>query len=231
MEYNPVRIKSVDHITHDVIKIVTGKPSGYKYEPGQATDITIDKDGWEEERRPFTFTSLPVNSFLEFTIKVYPSRNGVTKELLSLRRNNVLILHEVFGAITYQGEGTFIAGGAGITPFISIFRHLHTTGKMGQNKLIFANKTKADIILEPEFKMMLGDAFINILSEERVTGYPHGIIDTAFLKANMLDPGKQFYVCGPPPMMDAVQSQLSVLKVDKSRITLEEFELAPANNL
>lgn len=225
MEYNPVKIKSIEKITHDVLKIITGKPSGYHFTPGQATEITIDKDGWEEERRPFTFTNLPINNYLEFTIKTYPDRNGVTNQLLSLKRNDVLVLHSVFGAIAYKGEGLFIAGGAGITPFISIFRHLHATGKIGKNKLIFANKTKGDIILEEEFKDLLGDAFINILSDEKVRGYAHGMINEKFLKANITRIRQPYYVCGPPPMMDAVQQQLANLGVPKKDIIAEALEL------
>src|SRR6185503_12929638 len=139
--------------------------------PGQATEVAINKNGWREEKRPFTFTSLPMHSYLEFTIKTYRERKGVTKELLNLKKNDELILHEVFGAISYKGEGVFIAGGAGVTPFISIFRHLQANGNIGSNVLVFANKTKKDIILEQEFKNLLGDAFINILSDEKIEGY------------------------------------------------------------
>ena len=100
------------------------------------------------EKRPFTFTCLPDDDYLEFTIKTYPSHKGVTNELLQLKQNDELILHDVFGAIAYKGEGVFIAGGAGVTPFISIFRFLRSKNEVGGNKLIFANKAKADIILE-----------------------------------------------------------------------------------
>jgi ferredoxin-NADP reductase len=223
MKNYPVKIASVDNVTHDVLKIVTSKPPDYTYTPGQATEIAIDKSGWRTETRPFTFTSLPVDRDLEFTIKTYPARKGVTNELLSLRKSDTLILHEVFGAISYKGEGVFIAGGAGVTPFISIFRDLHANGKIGNNILVFANKTKDDIILEQEFKKLLGDAFINILSDEESKGYHHGMITEAFLKANLPDFDQQFYVCGPPPMMDAVQKQLSNLGVAKDAITVEEM--------
>ena len=221
MENYPVKIKSIDKVTHDVLKIVTGKPVGYKFIPGQATEVAINKDGWREEKRPFTFTSLPVNSYLEFTIKTYPARKGVTKELLNLKKNDELILHEVFGAISYKGEGVFIAGGAGVTPFISIFRHLHANGNIGSNVLVFANKTPKDIILEQEFKNLLGDAFINILSDEKIEAYHHGMITEDFLKATISSFDKQFYVCGPPPMMDAVQRQLKNLGVAQDLVTVE----------
>lgn len=116
-------------ITHDVVKIVTEKPVGYRFNPGQATEIAINKTGWKEEKRPFTFTSLPGDDYLEFTIKTYPAHKGVTNELLKLKKNHELILHDVFGAISYKDEGIFIAGGAGVTPFISIFRHLKKNNK------------------------------------------------------------------------------------------------------
>src|SRR5512133_3781115 len=142
MKQQVVIIKSIKHITHDVLRIVTEKPQHLNFNPGQAAEISINKKDWENEKRPFTFTSLPDSIFLEFTIKTYPSHNGVTNELLSLKKNDELILHDVFGAIAYRGEGVFIAGGAGVTPFICIFRYVHSKNKTGKNKLIFANKTR-----------------------------------------------------------------------------------------
>ena len=65
-----VKIESIDKITHDVIRIVTTKPFGYKFIPGQATDVSINKEGWEEKKKPFTFTNLPDENHLEFTIGV-----------------------------------------------------------------------------------------------------------------------------------------------------------------
>lgn len=222
MEKHIVKIESLDLITHDVVKIVTQKPAGYKFNPGQATEIAINKTGWKEEKRPFTFTCLPDDDYLEFTIKTYPAHKGVTNELLKLEKNQELILHDVFGAISYKDEGIFIAGGAGVTPFISIFRHLKKMNKIGSNVLLFANKTKADIILENEFRNMLGNAFINILSDEKVEGYHHGMVTEDFLKDNLQSTRQHFYVCGPPPMMAAVLKQLANLGVDGNAITQEE---------
>lgn len=170
MESHILKIKSIDKVTHDVVRVVLPRPANYDFVPGQATEVAVNKEQWKEERRPFTFTSLPSDNYLEFTIKTYPSHKGVTNELLSLVPGDELILHDVWGAISYKGEGLFIAGGAGITPFLSIFRHLNSTGQVGSNKLIFANKTKADIIRHEELKKILGDRFINILSDEKLDG-------------------------------------------------------------
>ena len=223
MEQHIVKIKSIDKVTHDVLQIVTEKPSAYTFTPGQATDVSINNTGWKDEKRPFTFTCLPDNDYIEFTIKTYPSHKSVTNQLLQLNKDDELILHDVFGDIAYKGEGIFIAGGAGVTPFISIFRFLQSKNEIGNNKLIFANKTNSDIILEEEFKNLLGENFINILSEENIDGYENGYITEDFLQANIGDFNKNFYVCGPPPMMDAIEKMLANLHVDEKLIIKEAF--------
>ncbi|MFA6271141.1 MAG: flavodoxin reductase [Candidatus Paceibacterota bacterium] len=223
MAQHIVKINSIKHVTHDALQIVTEKPLKYNFTPGQATEVSINKSGWKNEKRPFTFTSLPDSDFLEFTIKTYPSHKGVTNELLKLKKDDELILHDVFGAIAYKGEGVFIAGGAGVTPFICIFRNLQFKNEISGNKLIFANKTKEDIILESEFEKLLGENFINILSDEVTDEYAHGQIDENFLKANIAGFNQQFYLCGPPPMMDAVRKQLVNLGVSLKAITTEKI--------
>lgn len=221
MEKHIVKINSINYLSHDVLRIITEKPYGYTFTPGQATDVAINKKGWMEEKRPFTFTNLPGDDHLEFNIKTYPEHKGVTNELLQLKKNDGLIIHEVFGAISYKGSGVFIAGGAGITPFISIFRQLKKQNEVGANMLVFANKTQADIILEKEFADMLGKSFINILSDDQSKGYYHGFINEEFLASVITDFNQKFYVCGPPPMMDAVLKQLANLGIDEDAITVE----------
>ena len=218
-----VKIKSIEHLTHDVLKIVAEKPANLVYMPGQAADISINKTGWEKELRAFTFTSLPEDNFIEFTIKTYPSHNGVTNQLLSLKANDELIVGDVFGDIHYKGEGIFIAGGAGITPFIAILKHLEKENKIGNNKLIFANKTKADIIQEEKLSKLLNENFINILSHENINGYEHGFISAELIKKYTTNASKYFYLCGPPPMMDAVEKHLTALGIAQEFIVKEAF--------
>ena len=223
MKNEPVKIKTIEHLTPDVLHIVTEKPDGISFHSGQATEIFIDKEGWQNEGRPFTFICLPEDDYLEFAIKTYPEREGVTNELLKLEAGDQLILNDVFGAIDYKGEGTFLAGGAVVTPFISIFRNLKSRGKLGENTLIFANKTREDIILKEEFEEMLGDRFVNILSDEKTDQYPGGYISEDFIKENAASLSGYFYLCGPPPMMKAVEKQLEHLGIPKEKIVKEEF--------
>ncbi len=217
-----VKIKSIEHLTHDVLKIVLDKPKELVYHPGQAVDVSINKGKWTTELRPFTFTSLPEDNFIEFNIKTYPSHKGVTNELLSLHPGDELIIGDVFGEISYKGEGIFIAGGAGVTPFIAILKYLEKKHLIGNSKLIFANKTRGDIILENHFTKLLGKNFVNVLSDEKVEGFEHGYITADIIKKHMNN-HKYFYLCGPPPMMEAIEKQLQSLGIDKSAIIREGF--------
>ncbi len=223
MEQYILKVKSVENATHDVLRIKTEKPEHFHFEPGQATEIAINKKDWEFELRPFTFTSLPTDDYLELVIKTYPQHKGVTNELMNLVVNDELLVGEPWGTIGYKGPGVFIAGGAGVTPFIPIFKHLHSKNEIGNNKLIFANKTSADIINKDEFSDMLGDSFINILSDEKTDAYAHGFITRDFLKESSGSINQYFYVCGPEPMMDIIIDFLHQLGVEDKLIVREEF--------
>ncbi len=143
--------------------------------------------------------------------------------MLSAKVGDELILYKAFGSIDYKGEGVFIAGGAGITPFLAIFKQLAKENKIGNNKLIFANKTKADIIDREILKDLLGDNFINVLSEEEVSGYEHGYVSAELLKKVSNDNLKYFYLCGPRPMMKAVEEHFSSLGIEDSNVIKERF--------
>lgn len=218
-----VKILSIENITHNVLKIVTEKPPFFSFSPGQATEVSINKAEWKNELRPFTFTSLPENDYLEFTIKSYPKHRGVTNQLLKALEGDQLIIHEAFGTIAYKGEGIFIAGGAGVTPFISILRSLSAKKELANNRLIFANKCKNDVILESEFKALLKGNFVSILSQEHAEHYPYGHITKELLKENIPDFSKKFYICGPEAMMDEVEKQLYDLGVGAWSIIKEEL--------
>src|SRR5664279_1778549 len=161
---NIVRIIDILQVTHDVKCFRLEKPAGYKYKPGNATDVSINKPGLEEELRPFTFTALTSESYLEFTIKRYPDRHGVTDKLHQLKVGDELIIRESWGAIEYKGPGYFFAGGAGITPFIAILRSLFSENNIAGNTLFFSNKTAKDIIYKEELEKILRKSVVFILT-------------------------------------------------------------------
>jgi ferredoxin-NADP reductase len=217
-----VKILNIEKVTHDVNRYVCERPAGYEFIPGQATEVSINKPGWQEEKRPFTFTCLPDAPIIEFTIKSYTDHEGVTNELLKLKGGDELIVRDVWGTINYDGPGYFIAGGAGITPFIAILRNLNKENKLNGNKLFFSNKTEQDIILEPELTSMMGKNAVYTITDEKSSKYHNGYIDEKFLKENIDDYHKHFYICGPPKMMDAIQEILSRFGVSADSVVFEK---------
>jgi ferredoxin-NADP reductase len=215
-------IQSITPVGSDVFQYDIEKPAGFRFRPGQATEVSIDKDDWRDERRPFTFTSLPDWEKLQFTIKSYPDHNGVTRLLPQLSPGDHLIVGDAWGTIQYRGRGTFIAGGAGMTPFLSILRDLKGRGSLAGHTLYFANKTQADIFVRGELEGMEGLHVHHVLSREKVAGCFYGRINEAFLRSQISDFSQRFYVCGPGEMVKAINETLNSLGADPDGLVFEK---------
>lgn len=216
-------IQKIKPITHNVKSFTLEKPTDYEFTPGQATEVAVNKKGMENEKRPFTFTSLPSAPNLEFTIKGYYDHDGVTKTIHNLQVGESLLLEDPWGTIEYKKPGVFIAGGAGITPFIAIFRNLHQQNKLAGNRLIFSNRTERDIILHEELKKLFDPSELDlVLTSEKKGGYAHGRIDSDYLADNIKDFDQAFYVCGPPPMVKDMRSSLQDLGAKVEEIVFEK---------
>ena len=217
-----VKIKSISKVTHDVKRFVVEKPSDYDYTPGHATEVSINKENWKDEKRPFTFTSLTDANDLEFTIKIYPDHDGVTEQLGKLKEGDELIIRDTWGAIEYKGPGYIIAGGAGITPYIAILRELERKNELKGNHLFFSNKTDKDIILKEELDRMLGDDATYVITDQDDTKHTKGYLNEEFLKEHIKDLNSQFYVCGPPEMTEEINDILKKLGANPDSVQLDD---------
>ena len=219
-----VKILEIDDVTHNVRRYTLERPAGYSFEPGQATEMSLDEDGWRDKKHPFTFTALPDAPNLEFTIKSYfdTGGDGVTERLYGYKPGQSLMLRDVWGTITYNGPGVFIAGGAGVTPFIAILRDLHHRRKMDGHTLIVSNRTEADIILREEFEAMRGLEVIWTVTGDDQSDLLHERIDAKFLKSHVKDFDQNFYLCGPDDMVKDLRGTLKDLGADVENVTWEK---------
>ncbi len=211
-----------EFVTHDVMRFIFSRPDGFSFTPGQGVELAIDSPEWRDEGRPFTPTSLADDEVIEFIIKSYPQHEGVTRELHRLQPGARLLMSEPFGTIQHRGAGTFIAGGAGITPFIAILRELARRQELDGHGLIFANKTPSDIICEKELRHYLGERCHFICTDDAFAGYEQRRIDEAYLDETIGDLEQQFYVCGPPAFMDSVTAALEEIGADSQALVFEE---------
>lgn len=216
-------ILMTEFVTHDVKRFIVKKTEMFSFTPGQGIELVIDQDKWrEEEGRPFTPTSLATDEVLEFIIKRYPGHKGVTDKLHTLKAGDHLLMSDPFGTISYKGPGVFIAGGAGITPFLSIFRQLAVEGGMAKQTLIFSNKTPADIICEKELRHYFGSRCHLICTREKAMGYESNRIDRAYLQKILRDTDQNVYTCGPDKFVEAVNAIAKDLGFSAETIVYEE---------
>lgn len=203
-----LKILNTKFINQNVKRFTLEKPKDLVYRPGQSAHVSINLPEWKDKIRKFSFTSLNAWPQVEFTIKIYDDRKGVTHQLGQLKSGDELLIHDVFGTIEYKGPGIFIAGGTGITPFIAIFRALYHSGNLRKVGLIYSNRTQKDIIYGNELAQMLGSAYINVFTRQGVIGFMERRIDKNFLIETIQNFDRHFYVCGPKDFTHHIKDDL-----------------------
>ena len=215
-----VIILEIEKITEDIKKFKIEKPEGFVYFPGQSIDISYDNEKWRDKKRPFSFTSIPSNDYLEFIIKIYKSHNGFTKFLDGLKEGDELVLcGEPDSKYSFKGEGVFIAGGVGITPFLSMTRSLNKKD-LKKSKFLYSDSYEEDLIYLDELRWIFDNRIIVTLTKEEKKGYSYGRIDKTFLEKNLneKDIAKRFYICGPPIFNKMIIRYLEELGVKRENI-------------
>ena len=124
-----------------------------------------------------------------------------------------------------EGDSPIVlfGGGSGITPIISIIKTaLQTTSR--SVKLLYANRNDQSIIFKKELKALFSKYPERFELVHRLDDV-HGFVDAA-LVVQEIGPRKDadFYICGPGPFMDVVESALSGLHTDEDQIFIERFE-------
>lgn len=220
-----ITLQSIEPVTHNVNRLTFDRPEGYDFEPGQATEFALDREGWRDEARPFTFTSMPGEDRLEFVIKSYPDHDGVTEQIGQMQAGDTALIGDAWGAIEDKGDGVFIAGGAGVTPFIPILRRkLEEKGTLEGNTLVFSNQRERDIILREEWESMPGLRCHWTVTDEKGSPLARGMIDSEMLR-EFVDPKRDIcYICGPKPMVRAMPDKLGKLGVPQERIVTEDLD-------
>ncbi len=86
-----VRILGKERLNHDVTAWTVARPEGYAFVPGEACRLAVDADGWRDQDRPFTMSSLPDAESLEWVIKHYPAHEGMTQRMSSCEVGDELL--------------------------------------------------------------------------------------------------------------------------------------------
>jgi cytochrome-b5 reductase len=218
-----MRLLMSEFVTHDTRRFIFEKPEGLWYQPGQAISVALSPSASQEEQHPFTPTSVVEDLVLELTMKRYQRQpKGITEQIHELKAGDVLHVFEVFGSIIWHGPGVFIAGGTGITPFVAIFRQLCRQGGLEGCRLLFSNKTHADIILERELTAYFADRCTFTLTRETRAPYDDRHIDRSYIKEKIGRFDQPFYVCGPRKFVKQINQALLELGAKGENLVYEK---------
>lgn len=215
MDYTE-KLKAIDWLTYNVVKLEIPKPDGFDFEVGDAVELQVE----EQDPGPFTMTNLPDEDVLEFIIRVYKDHHGKTEALSKMKHGDAISFTEPFNTYKPQERSVFLAGGTGITPFIAIMRKMYKDNKLKDCNLYFANKTKKDAFLDDELEKLLDDRFQHVISEDKDDPDYYGNIDQEYLREHIYDLSRPFLVCGPPPFNEAMEKALKGIGVKDDHIDL-----------
>jgi predicted ferric reductase len=204
-----------------------GRPIVFK--PGQFIFIRFlwnESSGIAREVHPFSIASGESEPNLRLYVK---SLGDYTSSLSKIEEGSVAEIEGAFGRFVPARYGTapqvWIAGGIGITPFLSMARSLQ---QMPQHiYLVYSVATRSEMVEENILADFLPKNFSNFTFIPYITDEQNG----KFLNADFISDkvegynGKEIFLCGPPPMMKSMRAQLKVLGVKNSKIHSEEFAM------
>jgi predicted ferric reductase len=226
----PLNITRILQETHDTWSLFfQGKVKSYK--PGQFLFIQLLRNGKVSESHPFTISSSPTRDEVSISVK---SVGDFTSTIPNTKTSDLAYVDKpygVFSFLNYDAKNlVFIAGGIGITPFISMLRYIYDS-KLDKNiTLIWGNKSSADIAFKDELEKMASEMpslkVIYIMSGQQDWQGEKGYVDAEKIKKYVLDfKDTQFFVCGPPVMTRNVINALRQLGISKKYIHFERFAL------
>ena len=238
LSHHPYRVIGVQQETKNVWTIKLASPNDerrYDYLPGQFQFLTFHRgNNLPVEEHHWTISSSPAEkNYVSSTIK---ETGDFTSTIGQTKPGDSAIVHAPFGRFSYvlhpdESDLVFLAGGIGVTPLMSMLRHMHDTHVNTPVLLIYASKNENEIVFREELSEIQEEGcpqlrIVHVLSRpgKRWAGET-GHIDREkirrFCGSNLKD--KFFYLCCPPGLFKATIKNLRSLGVSDKQIHAEIF--------
>ena len=227
------------HASHEVARgtraFEIDKPAGFAFKPGQAFEIILPGPGeGEDTRHAFSIVSAPHEPRLMFATRM---RDSVYKRHLGALQPGARIdVDGPFGSLTLHKKperaGVLIAGGIGITPFMSMLRHAAHVRSTQPLALLYSNRRPEDTAFLAELQQLaqahpqlhLHATMTDMAQSQQPWSGATQMIDVAFVQnATRALPSPIYYVSGPPGLVEAMRNTLEAAGVDEDDVRSEEF--------
>ena len=221
--------------THDVKTIRLKRSSGDNFDvfsPGQFLSFQIGDD--EKTLRSYSISSSGYNNkTIDVSVKLL--KDGVGSSWFHNRKKGEKVFaFPPSGLFTYDEEDksdlVFVAGGIGITPFISMVKTLAEQASDQTVSLFYGMKSQTDMAFHQEL-IVLTESYSHfnyypILSNDDDYDGDKGYINLKFVQSKIKDNDlikSKFFFCGPPIMTDGLMDQLEVMGVSDEALHAEKF--------
>ena len=226
------KIINIEKITHDTnaYRFILPEDAALDFIPGDHMMVSVEIDD-QIHQRPYTPTSTPDDTgFFELIIKRY--ENGIVSGDIHGKQTGDTVIMDGPNIGGHYEPGMprkigMIAGGAGITPMVSIIRTALRRQYDIEMALLFANKSFEDIILHDEFSgcAQTDKNFrcVFALDNPPPDWNGHcGFIDESLIKANLPSPDTDclIFLCGPPMMEFKLRQKLLDIGYNKRQIII-----------
>lgn len=210
------------------------KPPEFNFRAGQAVDLIlpqVDENG-EPARHAFSLVSTPGEDRL--TIATRLRRSRYKDGLRALAPGAAVLFEGPFGSLTLHNDAArdavMIAGGIGITPFVSIIRHAVQQHPVRHLVVVYSNRRVEDAAYLNELQTLAGDyPGLNVIPTlTRSEAVPPawaghiGKIDGTLL-TGITTRSPIYYLAGPPAFVETMQASLLDSGTDESDIRREGF--------
>jgi predicted ferric reductase len=206
---------------------------GFTFEPGQFAWLTLRHSPFAMREHPFSISSAPqADGRLEFTIK---ELGDFTRTIGQIAPGETAYVDGPYGAFSvdrYRAPGcVFIGGGIGMAPLMSMLRALAARGDRRPHLLFVANSRWERSTFREAVAGLAGQLDLRVVHvlEEPPEGWTG---ETGYVTREMLErhlsgdrADLQYFVCGPQPMIDAIERALYQLGVPLERSHSELFDL------
>jgi ferredoxin-NADP reductase len=232
-----VRLQRRDEIAAGTMAFHFEKPAGFAFEPGQAIDVVLIEPPTADPssaRHTFSIVSAPFEGELVVATRMRDS--AFKRALKSLPIGAPARIEGPSGSFQLRCDparpAVFIAGGIGITPFVSILRQAAQEHSPRRLALIYSNRRPEDTAFLTELQDLeernrnfrLFATMTQMDKSARPWGGETSLVDAELLQRCVGALGAAiYYVVGPPAMVEAMRQTLGRTGVAEDDIRSEEF--------